>query len=80
MIGNNQHRQSKGVKIQVGLAFSHLRNFTGRLIYLCFKHVNLCLNDAMETRNILRTTNHQHSKYSEKLNNNKEGKKSGPDT
>ena len=30
-------------------------------------------------RNILRTTNHQHSKYPEKFNNVKEGKKSGPE-
>ena len=67
------------VKFQVGLEFSNLRNFTSRLIYLRIKGVNLCLNDTMGTRNILRTTNHRHSKYPEKTNNVKEGKKSGPE-
>ena len=33
----------------------------------------------MGTTNVLRTTNHQHSKYLEKFNNDKEGKKSGPE-
>ena len=43
------------------------------------KRVNLCSNDTMRTRNILRSTNHRHSKYLEKFNNVKEGKKSGPE-
>ena len=44
------------------------------------KCVNLCSNDyTMGTINTLRTTNHQHSKYPEKINNVKEGKKSGPE-
>ena len=67
------------MEIQVGLEFSHLCNFSSRLIYLRIKHVNLCSNDTMGTRNILRTKNHQHSKYQEKFNNVKEGKKSGPE-
>ena len=50
-----------------------------KLIYLRTERVNFCLNDTMGTRNILQTTNHQHSKYLEKFNNVKEGKKSGPD-
>ena len=58
---------------------SHLHNFTSRLIYLRIKCVNLCSNDTMGNRNILQTTNHQHSKYSEKFNNVEEGKKSGPE-
>ena len=41
--------------------------------------MNLCSNDTMGTRNILRSTNHRHSKYPEKFNNVKEGKKSGPE-
>ena len=53
LIGNNRHHQSKGMKIQVGLEFSHLRNFTSRLIYLRIKDVNLCSNDTMGLRNIL---------------------------
>ena len=72
-------RQTRGMKTQVGLKFSHLRNFTSRLIYLRIKRVNLCLNGTKGTRNILRTTNHQNSKYPEKFNNIKEGKKSGPE-
>ena len=67
------------MKIQVGLEFSHLRNFTSRLIYLHIKRVNLCSNDTMGTRNILRTTNHRCLKYAEKFNNVKEGKKTGPE-
>ena len=39
----------------------------------------MCLNDTTGTRNILHTTNHQHSKYWEKFNKVKEGKKSGPE-
>ena len=65
------------MKIQVGLEFSHLRNFTSRLIHLRIKRVILCLNDTMETRNILRNMNHRHSKYPENFNNVKEGKKIG---
>ena len=67
------------MKIQVDLEFSHLRNFTSRLIYLGIKRVNLCSNDTLGTRNILQTTNHRHLKYPEKFNNVKEGKKSGPE-
>ena len=40
--------------------------------------MNLCLNDTMGMRNMLQITNHRHSKYSEKINNVKVGKKSGP--
>ena len=67
------------MKIQVGLEFSHLCNFTSRLIHLRIKRVNLCSNDTMGTRNILQTTNHRHSKYPEKFNSVKEGKKLGPE-
>ena len=67
------------MKIQVGLEFPHLRNFTSWWIYLRNKCVNLCSNDTMGTTNILRTTIHRHSKYQEKFNNVKEGKKSGPE-
>ena len=38
------------------------------------KRVNLCLNDTMGMINTLRITSNQHSKYTEKFNNNKEGK------
>ena len=67
------------MKIQADLEFSQLRNFTSRSIYLRFKRVNLCSNDTMGTRNILLTTNRGHSRYPEKFNNVKEGKKSGPE-
>ena len=67
------------MKNQVGLEFSHLRNFTSRLVYVRTKRVNLCSNDTMWTRNILRTTKHRHSKYPEKIKNVKEGKKYGPE-
>ena len=67
------------MKIQPGLEFSHLGNFTSRSVYLRIKRVNLCSNDSLGTRNILLTTNHQHSKYPEKFNNVEEGKKSEPE-
>ena len=41
--------------------------------------MNLCSNNTLGTRNILRTMNHRHSKYPEKINNNKERKKLGPE-
>ena len=70
----NQHQQSKGVKIQLGLEFSHVRNFTSWWIYLSNKRVNLCSNDTMRTRiyNELRTTDIRSIR--KKFNNVKEGK------
>ena len=41
------------MKIQVGLEFSQLRNFTSRIIYLRIKRGNFSSNDTMGMRNIL---------------------------
>ena len=65
--------------MQVGLEFSHLHNFISKLIYLRIKYVNLCSNDTLGITNTLQSMNHLHSKYPEKFNNVKEGKKLGPE-
>ena len=49
----------------------------GVIVWEWVKRVNSCSNNTMGMKNILQSTNHRHSKYPEKFNNGKEGKKSG---